>query len=398
MVERKAPRLLHRGSRGLRQVRLRSVLRILSSGGLEDVFDSLCCMRSVWSSSIFHEPIADDRCRDVFPLPLLVVEGIKKPSLCRTTARRIQFRAHVTVRVNRAIDGLNSLFFGTDEYPRRPEVVRLDDLPQMQREAIQDIISSVRSLGAPPSASDSGALKALRVAASAYFEPEVGVGAIVSLNFSQLSLPKRGAAGVSLLEALDEPLQKVVENFESFMLRDSDVWTAISRDSSHLKPYSDPSLKSRSKYLKFLRTLHERGILSFTRRCRGRVGAFTVSKKPKVLDGMVVKTQRLVLDCRQTKLLFRPSPHTDLGSLSSLADMEIPPEHNLFISGADIQDCFYAIHIPEAMMQFFCLEFDISGADADWVSAGSFGGDSAESFSPCINVLPMGFSWSFYLV
>lgn len=49
-------------------------------------------------------------------------------------------------------------------------------------------------------------------------------------------------------------------------------------------------------------------------------------------------------------------------------------------------------------MQFFCLEFDISGADADWVSAGSFGGDSAESFSPCINVLPMGFSWSFYLV
>lgn len=98
MVERKAPRLLHRGSRGLRQVRLRSVLRILSSGGLEDVFDSHCCMRSVWSSSIFHEPIADDRCRDVFPLPLLVVEGVKKPSLCRTTARRIQLRAHVTVR------------------------------------------------------------------------------------------------------------------------------------------------------------------------------------------------------------------------------------------------------------------------------------------------------------
>ena len=246
-------------------------------------------------------------------------------------------------------------------------------------------------------ACDPGSHKALRVAASAYYEPEVGIGDVVPLQFSQLSLPSVGTAGVDLVRAVDESIRDVVVDFENRMLQDDDTWTCISRDAAHLKPYSDPSLHDRSKYLEFLRLLFDRGTLSFSHQCRGRVGAFTVSKKDKIVEGVVKKRQRLVLDCRQTNLLFKPSPHTELGSLASLAELTLHPSQQLYISGADIQDCFYAVHIPEKMMRYFCLEFDISSEEACMVSGGSLS-DVGGPVSPCINVLPMGFSWSFFLV
>eukprot|EP00438_Fugacium_kawagutii_P002019 Skav214231 [mRNA] locus=scaffold1133:6956:10370:+ [translate_table: standard] len=348
----------------------------------------------MWSSSIFHEPAPDDRHRDLFPLPRLEVDRIQKPGLCRTTLRRVLSRA----RVGRAIDSLNSLFFGSMSHPMPAAVSGLDGLPLIQREAISSIIDAVKMMGAPPNACDSGALKALRVAASAYFEPEVSVGDVVPLQLDRLSLPDGTGAGVDLKSALDPSLLSVVENFEDFMLQDPDVWTSISRDCSHLKPYSDPSLKDRKQYLIFLKMMYDRGILSFVDRCRGRVGAFTVSKKPKVVDGVVKQRQRLVLDCRQTNLLFRPSPHTELGSLASLAELDLDRNDTLYMGGSDIQDCFYGVHIPTEMMQYFCFEHDITGADACWVSGGAFVRDDMAMVSPCVNVLPMGFSWSFYLV
>lgn len=355
-------------------------------------------MRSRWSSPIFHEPTPDDRNRDIFPLPRLRVDAVQKHSLCRATSRRILCRARIAERANQAIDSLNSLFFGTSGFPTGEAVGGLDGLPLLQREAITSILSAVRTMGAPPTATDSGALKALRVAASAYFEPEVSVGDVVPLQLERLSLPDGSGAGVELRSALDSSLQGVVDNFEGVMLQDPDIWTSISRDCAHLKPYSDPSLKDRSKYLTFLRMMYGCGILSFVNRCRGRVGAFTVSKKPKNIGGVTQQRQRLVLDCRQTNLLFKPSPHTELGSLASLAEVDLPNDATLFLGGADIQDCFYGVHIPTEMMEFFCFEFDISGADASWVSGGQYTGADDTMVSPCVNVLPMGFSWSFYLV
>ena len=107
------------------------------------------------------------------------------------------------------------------------------------------------------------------------------------------------------------------------MLQDANVCTAISSDARKVQPYDDPSLKSRPKYLQFLRELSDRGILGISDGCRGRVGAFTVAKKSKLINGVSVPRQRLVLDCRQTNMMFRPSPHTQLGSLSSLCDLGI---------------------------------------------------------------------------
>ena len=353
-------------------------------------------VRSKWSSSIFHEPVGDGRQRDIFPIPFLDAGGLKRQHVCRTVSRRLNRRAHVAERVNRAIRSLNSLYFGKGSFEDNT-ATSLADMPLNQRLTVEGIIDAVKYLGPPPDACDPGSQKALRVAASAYYEPEVGIGDVVPLQFSQLSLPSVGTAGVDLVSAVDESIRDVVVDFENRMLQDEDTWTCISRDAAHLKPYSDPSLHDRSKYLEFLRLLFDRGILSFSHHCRGRVGAFTVSKKDKIVDGVVKKRQRLVLDCRQTNLLFKPSPHTELGSLASLAELTLQPSQQLYISGADIQDCFYAVHIPETMMRYFCLEFDISSEEVRTVTGGSIS-DVGGPISPCINVLPMGFSWSFFLV
>ena len=360
------------------------------------VFFRCTMVRSNWSSSIFHEPVGDGRQRDIFPIPSLDAGGLKRQHVCRAVSRRLNRRAHVAERVNRAIRSLNSLYFGKGSFEDNT-ATSLADMPLNQRLTVEGIIDAVKYLGPPPDACDPGSQKALRVAASAYYEPEVGIGDVVPLQFSQLSLPSVGTAGVDLVSAVDESIRDVVVDFENRMLQDEDTWTCISRDAAHLKPYSDPSLHDRSKYLEFLRLLFDRGILSFSRHCRGRVGAFTVSKKDKIVDGVVKKRQRLVLDCRQTNLLFKPSPHTELGSLASLAELTLQPSQQLYISGADIQDCFYAVHIPETMMRYFCFEFDISSEEVRTVTGGSIS-DVGGPISPCINVLPMGFSWSFFLV
>ena len=117
-----------------------------------------------------------------------------------------------------------------------------------------------------------------------------------------------------------------------------------------------------------------------------------------MIEGRLVERQRLVLDCRQTNQLFRPSPHTELGSLACLTELDIPDDSCLFVSGADIQDCFYAVHIPVDLMSFFCLEGDVSGEDIAQISRGHLTYADGSHWTPCFNVLPMGFSWSFYLV
>ncbi|CAL1160112.1 unnamed protein product, partial [Cladocopium goreaui] len=97
------------------------------------------------------------------------------------------------------------------------------DLPLIQCLAIQDIIAAVKRLGAGPPADNSGASKALRVAASGYLGPEVSVGDVVGMDFSCLSLPSVGTAGVDLLSALDEPTRGVVSEFEDYFCLGFDV-------------------------------------------------------------------------------------------------------------------------------------------------------------------------------
>ena len=313
----------------------------------------------------------------------------------RSVARRIQRRDRLWKRVNRAILSLNSLYYGHDGRYVRVAVEDLSQLPLVQKEAILRIRQQLKCLGPPPDhASYQGALSALRVSSSAYVEAEAGVGEVVSMNFAALSLPSGNVAGVDLACSLSGSIPDVVLNYEEHMLQDAGTWMDLEEIAGKIKTYDDPQ-----GYIGFLCCLHECGILGFTSTCRGRVGAFAVSKKPKFVDGKRVDRQRLVLDCRSTNLQFKAPPITRLGSLSSLGELEVPSDHTMYMAGADIRDCFYGCRRPPGLEDFFCLKDDLTFAEWDLVTGGN--GD-ASMLGPrichCITVLPMGFTWSFYII
>ena len=350
-------------------------------------------------SSIFHEPCSDGRNRDIFPLPLLSEEAQEHSFVSRSVKRRVLRRIKICRRVNLAIQALNSLYFGSS-VPKVEEVHDLSSLPMAQRLCIQDIVKKVSAFGAcPTTASSSGALQALRVAGGGYQEPEADVGEVTNMVLELLSLPNGNVAGVDLDNSLEGPLKDMVVDFEGWMLQDASTWSKLCDEAHKIRPYDDPSLRNRTQYIAFLKHLKQSGTLGLTNKCRGRVGAFTVTKKAKIIDGKSVQRQRLILDCRQVNLAFREPPRTELGSLASLCEIELPEGETLFCGGADIQDCFYAARTSPELSNYFCLSQDISYSEALEVWGDDFPfGDLRGSLSPCITVLPMGYSWSFFLI
>ena len=344
--------------------------------------------------------MVQQRVRDLFPLPLLSEQLRLEQNVGRSVEKRFQARMAINKMVNRAVLSLNSMWFGGGKRFGANTIDDLQVLSQGQRDAMLHIIKCVQSLGPKyEHASGREALCALRAASSSYSEPDAGVGTVVNMCLSKLSLPDGMVAGVSLADSLDEPLRKVVDRFEDYMLQDEGTWAAIQDEAAKVPPYNDPYLRNKKGYLDFLGHLYKCGVLGFTSTCRGRVGAFTVAKKSKVIDGQTVARQRLVLDCRQTNLQFREPPLTELGSLSALGRLKLRGNQRLHIAGSDIKDCFYAVNCPKAMCDFFCLVHDLTHDEALHVTGGVHDPDIPPGrIIPCIKVLPMGFNWSFYLI
>ena len=291
--------------------------------------------------------------------------------LSRAVRRRIEASNALKKRVNGAISALNSLWFGGSLRYRAWEIEHMDGLPLAQRDALSHIQRCVRDLGPPPDgASRQGALQALRAASCSYTEPEPGVGSVVDMDLHRLSLPTGAVAGVSLVDQLEGPVRDMVQNFEEYMLQDSDVWTSMESLVASVPPYNDKLLRRHYGYLQFIKHLYECGVLGFTSCCKGRVGAFSVSKKPKVVNGITQPRQRLVLDCRQTNLLFKDPPLTELGSLAALGRLKLQEHEKLYAAGADIRDCFYAANCPPGMSDYSCLARDLTEAEAKYVTGG----------------------------
>lgn len=366
-------------------------------------FTWLCFGMTVgWENSVYHPPLntGDGRQRENFPLPFLADSGPLQHRVSRGTAKRVMKRVAITRRVNLAINALNSLWFGGEHKYKTYQVDDISHLPTAQQDSLRSLIQRVRQMGPAPSAAcRQEALNALLGASSSYMEPELGVGDTVDMVLDRLSLPSGGVAGVTLLDQLCEPVRNMVDDFENYMLQDSSLWTDIQHETSRIPPYNDKLLSTRKGYLSFVRHLFDHGILSFTSTVRGRVGSFCVAKKVKIVEGKKILRQRLVLDCRQTNLMFKEPPLIELGSLPALGQMSLQPGQSLYTAGADIKDCFYAVNCPAGMCDFFCLVSDLTWEEALFVTGGSIDqGFQHRRIVPCIKVLPMGFNWSFFLI
>ena len=243
-------------------------------------------------------------------------------------------------------------------------------------------------------------IDALRVSSGSYQDDTVGIGDTVCMELEILSLLCLSDSGVNLDGELNGDSGKALRHFENEMLQDAQNWGRLGSEVTMVKPYNDPQLRQTGFYLKFLKRLQSCGILTFCTRPRGRA---TVSKKRKLVDGVEKRRQRLILDCRQVNLQFRAPPLTEWGSLASLCEAELLNNEILYTGGADIQDCFYACYMPEELTEFFCLSWGFFLEEA----LGGGGGVLPEAVrecnpdirvAPCLSVLPMRFSWSFYLV
>lgn len=184
-------------------------------------------MQGMWSSRIYHEPSCiDGRDRDVFPLPTLHVEDVRNTLLSRAVRRRLLRKVWRLKRVNQCILALNSLFSGELQFSSLSICRNLDALPLVKADAIRRIIEAVNTLhDCPPDASCQGAIDALRASSLSYTEPEPGVGDVVNMKLSAMSLPSGLGEGVDLVACLDAPLQQIVENYEQHMLQDAGEWS-----------------------------------------------------------------------------------------------------------------------------------------------------------------------------
>ena len=217
-------------------------------------------------------------------------------------------------RVAACVDGLNSLYFGPRSQSS-PSVGGLGGgLPECKQEALKSIASRVRLAGRPPDGlTRPGALSALRACSGGYDDGALAVGTRVGLELSRLSLPSGGKQPVDFASVLGGHPREVLADFQQHMLIGAPVWRGISDKMAEVPPFTDPSLHKRGAYLAFLKKLFDANLLTFVPRARGRIGAFSVTKKNE--------KQRLVLDCRQVNFLFRPPPYTELGGCIALSEM-----------------------------------------------------------------------------
>lgn len=154
-------------------------------------------------------------------------------------------------------------------------------------------------------------------------------------------------------------------------------------------PYWDPVLKNDLKtYLSFLYDLNGAGVLTYRRRARCQVGIFFVRKSNGDLS--------MVVDSRKANVRFRRPPKTRLVLGSTFGEVLLPSGETLFISGADVVDCFYNFSCDN-LSEFFGLNA-VKAGDVGFQELEGVPCHPDELISPALTtVLPMGFSWALHL-
>ncbi|CAK0908034.1 unnamed protein product, partial [Prorocentrum cordatum] len=233
-----------------------------------------------------------------------------------------------------------------------------------------------------------GAVRALLGTDSAYG----GESTLVqSYDRNLLSIPHVGAEPVPVKEMLPPKVRCCLEDLNNILLDDQE-WGAVCEKADPINLYMDPKLRySKKAYFQFVRDCHSAGLIRWAPLVRGRVTVFCVAKK--------TGKQRLVVDCRATNRRFRRCPYLPMGTGSSWGEILLEDDADLWVSLSDIKDYFYACGVDDDLSSYFCLD-DVPG----WLVSELEGNDSRfshfygrDAVAPAFRVLPMGFSWSFYL-
>ena len=120
-----------------------------------------------------------------------------------------------------------------------------------------------------------------------------------------------------------------------------------------IQPYWDPKLRHSDKLkVQLIVALANKGLITFRRKIKERIGLFFVKKKtPEWI--------RMVIDARRVNASHREPPCTRLSTPRSFLDLQLEPTHDgsplAFGIEADVNDCFYN-YFTEALASWFGID------------------------------------------
>ena len=317
---------------------------------------------------------------ELFPLPRIPSLGIDCTG-SRSSRRRAARRDEVLEASNGAVDALNHLY-GMTARSDGPMTAAHQSVHHRILARVADIKPNF--FPDPREAFQ----KLLGNSESEYLSEGSTVRPYVE---SQLKLA--GCSSPIPVEQLMAPAARDVLE-PSVLLESEGVRSQRERDDP-VVPYTDVVLRGDGKArLQFLRRLVDSGIMGACRVQKARVTPFFVKKKADAI--------RLVWDCRGAHRYFKPPPPVELGAAECAQRIELGVDETLFMAQADVQNCFYQISLPLWMTPYFAWD-RISAREALEVGLTAYVDGTPVKLTdgyvyPCLQVLPMGFSWSFWVV
>ena len=140
----------------------------------------------------------------------------------------------------------------------------------------------------------------------------------------------------------------------------------------------------RNEYIKLIRRMMDRGMISFTQSPMVVNGLFGVDK-----DGGA--SIRLIVDARPVNSMFIPSPAVNLPTPDLVASFNVPRGTTLHAAKVDLDNFYHRIRLPPQWWPYFALPaIDSSSLCLQSFPAGTL-------VYPCCTTLPMGFSHSVFL-
>ena len=183
-------------------------------------------------------------------------------------------------------------------------------------------------------------------------------------------------------------LQKIVGPSACLLADASSV--ALNLDNCDVKrPFVDAALRDPRTYGIFLKELADRGMLEFkSGKHKSLLGIFCVAKKSGKL--------RLIFDTRLCNCYFHNPPHVELPTATAISAIEGRRGDQMYFSCGDISDYFYHIESPPHVRNLLSLPH-IQGRFLDEELRLRLGVGPGETLTPCLTVIPMGWSWALWI-
>jgi hypothetical protein len=325
---------------------------------------------------------------DIFPLPTPWEIGTApRKGLNRRSQQRVHRRISHSRAAAECVDSLNCMFGSAGEKTSaaflgsvRPTAV--------QASVLQRVWESTSS-GPDEQFSPEAALRAL-LQADSYDIGQGSANGLATYVDGLVSLPHGQESGAVLQELLlGDALRDLTHVSSKMLLTGEELEGELTKGLPNT--YHDPVLKhNRSKYKNFLKELYGCGVLKASDWVKVEVGIFFVKKKNGKL--------RLILDARKSNVYFRRPPSRNNSSLAALGNVRVHQGDKLYASQYDVKDFFYRLAIPWELSKHFGLPA-LSWDEALEVfgEVGIKGYAPGSRIHPYFCVLPMGFSWAFYL-